>query len=140
MIVRRPTGLVYWRAYRAGQLLWSERGSNLVVDAAAGSLARIAAGVGSVTSIAIGTNGTAPAGGDTALTASFVRPILSAQSPSTGVARFNWRIFAAEMPTMTAREIGLLDDQGTLIARKVWSTPQSLELGIELDGDWSLTF
>lgn len=135
-----PTGHVTLRVWRDGALHHEEHGRNLVVDSAAVVLARLAAGVGSIASIGVGTNGTAPAAVDTALTGAFTRPLIGRSNPVPGSVTFTWRIPAEEAPTLTVRELGLLSEAGVLVARKTLTTPQPITSGVELEGEWTLTW
>lgn len=136
----RPTGYVVLRVTRAGVLIAELQGPNLVVDTAGTTLARLAAGEGVIDTFAIGTDGTAPDASDTALTGAFTRPLVGAEVPSPGSVTFEFRVPAEEAPTMTVREIGLLDDEGTLVARKILTTAQPIEPGVEIAGTWTLTW
>lgn len=135
-----PRGVVSWRRWRAGELLAAGVESNLVVDAAAVTFARVAAGLTTIDTVGFGTNGTAPSADDTDLTDAVTRPILGSAVPSAGTVEFAWRLAASDAPTMTVREVGLFDADGVLVARKTFSAPQSVEPGIELEGTWALTW
>lgn len=135
----RPLGRVTFRAWRDGVLLSEERGPNLVVDGAASTFARLAASVGAISQFAVGSDGTAVSAEDTELTDMAPWALVSA-TPSAGAVTFVWRLPAGEAPAMTVREVGLLADDDNLVARRVLETPQPIDAGVELEGEWTLTW
>lgn len=140
MRAQLPRGVVSWRRWCAGELLEAGVETNLVVDAAATTFARLAAGLTTITTVGIGTSGTAPAPENTGLTGTVTRPLVSSAVPTPGTVEFVWRIPGSDAPTMTVREVGLFDADGVLVARKTFSAPQAVEPGIELEGTWALTW
>lgn len=139
-MIKRPSGYVRAWARRNGELIWQAEGKNLVVDGAAVIWAKLALGTATIAEIGIGTSGDAPDASDVGLADEWRRPLLTATAATSTSVAFAWRIYAAEMPTMTAREMGLFGSDGTLIARKVWSSPQAVAPGVELEGTWTLVW
>lgn len=113
---------------------------NLVVDIPRIEIARGIAQGGAilpVTHIAIGTNGTAPAPGDTSISQAFIKPLLSVSRPSPTSVVCAFSILAADANGMVIREFGLLRSDGTLFARRTRGPIEKSE-DLEIEGEWTI--
>lgn len=114
---------------------------NLVVDAGKVNAIKLIAGDGSaaaVTTFGAGTSGTAAAGSDTALTSPFTKALEPGVTYSGSKATFSYEVDPAEGNGKTYREIGLLNANGVLIARKVLDTPIVKTSSFGFNGEWAL--
>lgn len=111
------------RKYSAdGSLIFCYEDKNLVVLGGKTNISKLLAGAADgkpITQVAVGTNGTAPAAGDTALTNEFKKALGSPTYPDTQTVQFNGEILGTEVPGMTIREYGLYTQSNVLFARKV---------------------
>jgi len=89
--------------------------------------------------IAFGTNGTAPVGGNTAITGAFTKNLGAVSYPTVSSVRFDWTLGAAEGNGIAIRELGLLATDGTLFARKVREVINK-NSDIILNGYWQISF
>ena len=125
----------------SGQVLETFTENNLVVTLGQGNIAKLLGGNAAgkkISKIAIGTNGTLPALGDTAITGAFSKAIASVSYPESNSVRFEWSIDAAEGNGMTIVEFGLLNDDNILCARKVRSEIIKTA-AVRLVGTWKIT-
>lgn len=143
VMVERPSGLFELRVFRRGALIeeWADR--NLVVDNYKLTHARLLGGDvtnRSVTKISLGTNGTAPAAGNTAITSPFTKAVSSVTYPATNSVRFSFSILTSEANGMAILEFGLLTAGDLLYARKTRSAALNKESDISFTGTWTITF
>ena len=140
----RPVlGFFRLRVLRAGRRIEDMAEPNLVVTGAATILALLLGGSvagNSVTQIGFGTNLTAAAAGNTALTGAYDKAVDSVSWPVAGSVQFNFSLASAEANGMAIGEFGLLTPGGTLIARKVRSAALNKDTDISLSGSWTITF
>lgn len=141
--IQKPSGLLILDVFRRGTLIEHFEQKNLIVDASKDVLAHLLGGSvtnRSVTQIGFGTNGTAPVGGNTALTGSYVKALDSVTYPSTGTVQFSFSLATGEANGMAILEFGLLTAGGTLIARRVRSAALNKDTDLTLNGTWQITF
>jgi hypothetical protein len=94
----------------------------------------------SITTIGYGTNGTAPAGGNTNLTTPFTKPVDSVTFPAAGQVQFNFSLLTTEDNGVAIAEFGLFTAAGTLFSRLVRASPLNKASDISLSGSWVITF
>lgn len=140
---QRPSGLFELRVFRRGRLIeeWAER--NLVVDNYKVTHASLLGGDTanrSVTQISVGTNGTAPAAGNTAITNPFTKAVSGVTYPTSSQVRFSFSIGTAEANGKAIMEFGLLTAGGLLYARKTRAAALNKESDISFSGTWTLSF
>lgn len=137
-------GRLYVEIWQHGELIEVFEETNLVVDASKDPLAHLIGGTSqasnAVTQIGFGTNGTAPAAGNTALTSAFTKAIDTVTYPSTGVAQFNFTLATTEANGKAILEFGLLTAAGALFARRVRAAALNKDTDISLAGNWQITF
>lgn len=140
---RRPSGIFELAIYRNGKLIEEVREHNLVVDNYKVTHARLIGGDvtnRSVTTFAVGTNGTAPVGGNTAITNSFTKAVSSVTYPAGNQVSFAFSLASGEANGKAIMEFGLLTAGGLLYARKVRSVALNKESDISFTGTWTITF
>lgn len=142
-LVERPSGLFELRVFRRGELIeeWADR--NLVVDKYKVTHARLLGGDvanRSVTKISVGTNGTTPAAGNTAITNPFTKAITAVTYPATNSVRFSFSIGTSEANGKAILEFGLLTAGDLLYARKTRAAALNKESDISFSGTWTITF
>lgn len=92
-----------------------------------------------LTKLSVGTNGTAPAGSDTAITGAFTKSLGAVTYPTISSVRFDWSLGAGEANGIAIREFGLLCTDNTLFARKVREVINK-NSDIILNGNWTISF
>ena len=110
----------------AGEVVETYEDKNLIVDTAFGFVTQLLGGALSgdfIDLIEVGSNGTAPAPGDTAITApSFSKAFGSVTYPSNNEVNFNWTLELSEANGINIAEYGLVcsttTPNPTLFARK----------------------
>lgn len=140
---RRPSGVFELAIYRRGRLIQEVREHNLVVDNYKVTHARLIGGDvtnRSITTFGVGTNGTAPVAGNTALTGAFTKAIGSVTYPASNQVSFAFSLASGEANGMAILEFGLLTGGGLLYARKVRSVALNKESDISFTGTWTITF
>jgi hypothetical protein len=138
-----PSGLFLLNVYKNGELIEVFEEKNLIVDLSKQIHAKLLGGSvtgQSVTQIGFGTNGTAPAAGNTALTGAFTKAIDTVTYPATNQVQFNFSLGSAENNGMAILEFGLITAGGTLYARKTRSSALNKASDIALSGSWTITF
>lgn len=116
----------------AGNVVETIEGPNLITDLGKLNAERLLGGHASgkpITQMAFGTNGTAPAPGDTAITAPLTKAITAVSYASGNTVVFETDILTGD-PAMTVAEVGLLNVDGVLCHRKVFSPPKAKVAGI----------
>ncbi len=144
-IVERSSlrGVFRLNVYRNGELIDTYEDNNLIVSAAKVSLAALLSGDGAskiVTKIAFGTNGTAPASSDTAITGAYTKNVVGHSYPATGQVEFSWNLLTGEANGMQIKEFGLISEDGTLFARKVREEAIPKADDISIEGQWLIIF
>ena|SRR6478752_7082143 len=89
--------------------------------------------------LAVGTNGTAPAGGNTAITGAYTKNLGAVSYPTISSVRFDWTLGAGEANGIAIREFGILSTDSTLFARKVREVINK-NSDIILNGNWTISF
>lgn len=142
----RPTGRLrveVYRRHRSGLWLLDEvdDDTNLVVDLHrdihARSLAGNAADV--VGKFGVGTNGAAPAGGNTGLTGLFSKAIDSVSYPAANQVSFGFSLAAGEANGMAILEFGLLTNGGRLYARRIRGSALNKTSDVSFSGTWTIS-
>lgn len=116
---------------------------NLIVDGAKVAMAHLAGGdIGSrsISKVAFGTNGTAPAASDEAITEPYEKDVDSVEYPQDGQVTFHFSLGSSEANGKQIREFGLLCADGTLFARRIRSEALAKEQDITIDGEWTIAF
>lgn len=135
------TGVFGVKVIKNGVVIDVYEANNLVV---ANGRAQVAAMIGGPTTnkyvdqIAFGTNATAPASGDSAITAPFPVSVTTSY-PSPGVVQFDWVLDANDDNGVTIAEAGLLCHDGSLFARKTMPAIAK-DNTIRLEGYWKIIF
>lgn len=154
--MKRPVGTVRLKLFRHGKLIWTFEENNLFVNTGLPALASLLGGdtTGQFASaIGFGSNGTAPALTDSALTAPAYYKALDGHSEDgQGSVTFTWSLGSSDSGAvgMTIQELGLLANQSSvtlpgttapapLLARKTISAI-SFTSGMNLSGSWTLSF
>lgn len=139
-----PSGLFVLNVFRRGELVERFEEKNLIVDGARATHARLIGGdvaSRSIASFGVGTNGTAPVGGNTGLTNALIKPLSGAPSyPAANQVAFPFSLDTTEANGIAILEFGLFTAGGTLYARKVRANPLYKESDISLAGTWTITF
>ena len=104
-------------------------------EAAAEALAGVAGAA--IARVAVGTSGTEPTEGDTALTDAVSVAIQSVEYPAAGTVRFNFSIGYDVAVGKTIREFGLLTADGRLFSRKVREGIEKTE-AMSIVGRWDI--
>lgn len=140
----QPRGELYYEVRRAGKLIEVVRERNLIVDNSKTIHAKLLGGTSlnqTVTQFGVGTSGTAPVGGNTALTAPFLKAIDGSPTfPATGQVQFAFSLATTEANGLAIMEFGLLTANNTLYARRVRATALNKASDISLAGLWLITF
>ena len=125
-----------------GNLIEQYVDKNLVVNGGRTAVMRLL-GAGDankqLTKLAVGTNGTAPAGADTAITGAFVKALGTVSYPTISSVKFDWTLGASEANGINIVEFGILCTDNTLFARKVRALIAK-NSDIILNGSWTITF
>lgn len=139
----KPRGVFTLNVYRGENLVEQYTDNNLVVDSGRDAAAQCLGGVNqannTVTKIAFGTDGTTPAGGDTAITGALEKALDGATYPSTGAVAFAFTLDNSEGNGMDIAEFGLITDGGDLFARKTRAIITKT-VDIRLEGVWTIYF
>lgn len=140
---KAPTGLFVLNVYRDGKLIDRIEEKNLIVDNSKLIHSRLLGGDvtnRSVTQFGVGTNGTAPAGGNTALTSSYIKALDDVSYPATNQAQFDFSLLTSEANGKAILEFGLLTAGSMLYARKVRAVALNKESDISFAGSWTISF
>jgi len=141
--IARPRGVLTLRVFRHGVLMETWRDENLVVDASKTTMAHLLGGDvanRSVTQIAFGTNGTAPAAGNTSITNPYTKNVDVVSYPSAGEVQFDFSLGTGEANGKAIFEFGLLTTAGSLFARRVRASVLNKDSDLSLSGSWLITF
>ena len=138
-----PRGILRLDVFRGAELIESWEEENLIVDGAKTLLSNLLGGTvtgKSVTKIGFGTNGAAPAGGNTALTGAYVKTVDSVTYPTASSVRFNFSLGGSEANGTAIIEFGLLSGDNTLFSRRVRSSAIAKASDISFTGTWTIQF
>lgn len=130
-----------WSA-KTGELLEEYEDNNLVVNLGRTAVMKLLGGEttgNTIGKIAFGTNSTAPAATDTAITGAFSKALGTRTYPTISSVRWAWALEAAENNGMGIREFGLLTANDTLFARKTREVINKT-VDIRLSGTWEIRF
>lgn len=125
-----------------GRIVESYEGQNLIVAGGQLLIARLLGGDAAgkpVSKIGFGTNSVPPLLADTALTGAYVKAIDGVTYPEPNSIRVSWSLNADEANGMNINELGLLNADNLLVARKVRNSIAKTA-DIALVGTWKLTF
>lgn len=143
--VQPPTGHMVVEVRRKGiivpELCWEQK--NLIVANSKQIHAKLLGGSvtnQSITQIAFGTNGTAPASTDTAITSPFAKAVDSVTFPAANQVQFAFSLLSTEDNGVAIMEFGLLTAGGTLYSRLVRSVALNKASDISLSGTWTINF
>jgi len=92
-----------------------------------------------LTQLSVGTNGTAPAGTDVAITGAFTKNLGTVTYPTANSVRFDWQLGVGDANGIAIAEFGLLCADDTLFARKVREVINK-NADIILNGNWTISF
>lgn len=142
LIDYRPQGILTLKFFRGGDED-EEAGENLVVDLSKQQLARLIGGDvtnRSIAKIGFGTNGTAPASGNTGLTDAYIKAISSVSYPATNSVEFAFTLGSGEANGKSIIEFGLLTAGDVLFARKVRAGAITKDSDLSITGTWRINF
>jgi hypothetical protein len=137
-------GILHVKVFEGGNLVKQFTQNNLVVAGGRDAMAKLLAGEGvspakHITEFGAGTNGTAPAINDTALTGAFTKTVDATTYPSNGIAQFNFNIAESEANGTTIAEFGLFCSDGTLFNRVAVAPIAKTNL-IRIEAQWQIVF
>lgn len=135
-------GSFYLEVIKNGIVIEKYTDNNLVVNGGRSSvMALLGSGTTAkqLTKLAVGTNGTAPAGGNTAITGAFTKNLGTVSFPTISSVKFDFSIGASEANGIAIAEFGLLSTDNTLFARKVREVINK-NSDIILNGAWTISF
>ena len=138
-----PQGRFILNVFRRGELIEVFDEKNLIVTNSKQIHAKLLGGSvanQSVTQIGFGTNGTAPAAGNTGLTGTYLKAVDAVSYPATNQVQFNFSLSSSENNGMSILEFGLFTAGGALYARKVRSAPLNKDSDLSLSGSWIISF
>lgn len=142
-ILRRPSGVLCYEIRSGGRVIETVRERNLIVDNSRTIHAKLLGGSFAnqpVTQFGVGTNGTAPASGNTALSGAFLKAVDSVTFPAAGQVQFAFSLASGEANGMAILEFGLLTANNTLYARRVRSSALNKASDISISGTWTISF
>jgi len=137
------TGHFHMDVSKNGQVIEVVDEPNLVVDASKFLLSKLLGGTvtgNSVTVFGVGTNGTSPAAGNTALSSPFTKGFDSVAFPAANQVQFNFSLASTEGNGKAILEFGLLSTGSILFARKIRSAALNKDSDISFTGSWLITF
>lgn len=141
--MRRPSGVFEFTICRHGKIIEEYRDQNLVVDNYKVTHARLLGGDvtnRSITQFGVGSSGTTPVAGNTALTDPYLNAITAVTYPASNQVRFAFSLGSGEANGLAILEFGLLTADGLLYARKVRSVALNKASDISFSGTWTITF
>lgn len=140
---RQPHGVLSYSVFHKGRLIEQVEDNNLIVVGSQVTHARLLGGDvtnRSVTQIGFGTNGTAAAFGNSALTGAYVNNVGTPTYPAANQVSFPFALGTTEANGIAILEFGLLTAGGVLYARKIRSTALNKDTDITLSGTWVISF
>lgn len=141
--LNKPTGHLRIEFMRNGVVFDVLDEENLIVDGSKNVHAKLLGGAvtgKSIASVGFGTSGTAPVGGNTALTSPYTKALDSISYPATNQVQFNFSLGSGEANGKAILEFGLITTDGTLYARRIRAGALNKESDISLSGSWVITF
>ncbi len=129
------------RNTRTGEIQSFEE-KNLIVTQGKYNLAHLLGGNVTnrpVTQIGFGTDGTAPAAGDTALTGAFTKALGAVSYPTANSVQWAWTLATSEGNGLAIQEFGLLCTNGDLFSRRVRDVINKTS-ELEFEGTWTISF
>jgi hypothetical protein len=135
-------GSFYLEIIKNGEIVEKYEDNNLVVNTGRTAVMELLGAADpdkQLTQIAFGTNGTAPAGTDTAITGAFTKNLGTVTYPTATSVKFDWTLGALEGNGIAITEVGLLCFDGTLFARKTREVINK-NSDIILNGSWIISF
>jgi hypothetical protein len=140
----KARGIFAIDVFRHGVLVEHFEDDNLIVDLGREIVTKLLGGDVSGRSIAkigFGTNGSAAAPGNVALTGSFIKSIDARSYPTTTSVSFTFSLSTAEANGLEIREFGLITSAGTLFARKVRTAGALIkDSDMSISGSWRLLY
>lgn len=136
-------GFLSYKVFIRGRLVEVVDDRNLLVDNSKTILAHLIAGDTTnriVTKIGFGTNGTAPVGGDTALTDLYSRAIGTITYPTSASVQFAWQLDTSEANGLAIMEFGLVTANDALFSRRTRATALNKTSDMSLTGTWRINF
>lgn len=136
------SGLFVLDIFRDGDLLEHYEDCNLIVSGAKLIQAHLLGGAAgyALTQIGFGTNGTAPADGNTALTGAYVKALGTVTYPLPNQVQYAFTLGTAEANGMAIMEFGLLTAGSLLYARKTRLAAIGKTAAISFSGSWTINF
>lgn len=138
-----PTGEFLLQVFRRSVLIETYEDKNLIVDNSKFIHAKLLGGTvanNSVTTVSFGTNGTAPAAGNTSITGAFSKAVDSVSYPAANKVTFNITLASGEANGMAIIEFGLFTAGALLYARKVRTAALNKESDLSLAIAWTINF
>lgn len=138
-----PAGELFYDVRERGKLIERVREKNLIVDNFKQTHAHLLGGDVTnrpITQWGVGTSGTAPAAGNTALTGAFLKNTDVTDYPATNQVRFAFSLATTEANGMAIMEFGLFTTGSVLYARRVRSSALNKAVDITLSGTWTISF
>lgn len=136
------SGIFKLTVKKKGVVIEEVEEKNLIVTLGRTTLAKLLANpevTDAIATISVGSNGTSPALGDTAITNPLNKPIDGYSYPSSGQVQFNWTIFESEAIGSVIAEYGLFSSNGIMFNR-IARQPFTKTSDIELTGRWIINF
>jgi hypothetical protein len=134
-------GLLHIKAVEraTGRVLWERNRPNLIVNTGREEMA--SAGAAFITQAGAGTGTSTPSPDDVApLTNQHLVDLGSVTAPSARERVFDFTFAGEDMLGLTATEFGLFTAAGALVARWVDSPGWPMRAGVDLVGNWYVTF
>jgi hypothetical protein len=142
-LIQAPKGFFCLDVFRKGLLIERFEEENLIVDNSKQIHAKLLGGAvsgQSVTKIGFGSNGLAPAGGNTLLTNGYIKAVDATTYPNTNQVQFAFSLSSAEANGLAIMEFGLLTAANTLYARRVRGAPLNKDADLSFSGTWTIVF
>lgn len=136
------TGEVSMMVYENDKLIEHVQEKNLVVTLGKTNITKLLGGAvagKAITKISLGNNPNPAVVGDTAITTPFTKALSSVSYPDPQSVQFNFEIENSEANGLTIQELGLLNVDNILFARKIRDTPIVKTNVIRLVGTWKIT-
>ncbi len=136
----KASGIIRMRIYRYGQLVEDYEQANLILASERNILANLIGGTANyaITQFGVGTNGAAPAPGNTTLT-NAVKKSFGSVTISGSVTTFAFSMGTGDANGLSISEFGLLTAGNVLYSRQVRSAPLLKDNTISFAGTWSIT-
>lgn len=127
---------------KTGVILEKYQDNNLVVNGGRTAVVTLLGAGGTtknLTQLSVGTNGTAPAGTDTAITGAFTKALGTVSYPTISSVKYEFQLGAGDANGIGIREFGILCADDTLFARKTRELINK-NSDIILNGTWTISF